>query len=662
MMEQANPNMFRKLSSGRQTALAAVVLFGLNAVICWPLGIVAYLDDFHSNEGLFISLGRYLLKYWPHAGWASWFNGGTPFEAAYFPLPGALVALIAAVGRCSPAHAFHFLAWLSYSLGPVFLFLFARKVSGKMAPALAAGLAWTLLSPALLLPPVHHDAGTLWGIQRLHTLVFYGEMPHNLALSLLPLAWLLLVRFWERPTARRLAPAVAMLAAIMVSNAFGLTVAVVSSGMLVLSLEGLSWKRLFTTGGVLIAAYLLISRFLPPSMLFKVARASQMLGGDFRPTPLKNALMVALAALMIAAWYALRRRPGAVRFAAVFAICFGVISGLQYEFDLGLLPSAHRYVLEAEVGISLLLGFALGGLLRFRIAAAAVVLVLAAGDVRFAQHWIYPADILHAGTYREARWIAANLPDERIMVSGDHEFWFNLFADNPQLSAAHEGAANWVERVAVFTIYSGMNAGDRDGPISVLWLKAFGCGAITVPGPTSKESTHAILNPAKFDGLLPLVWRENGDSVYRVPLRSTSLAHVVPSAAVVAARPMHGLDVGPLSRYVAALDDPAIPPAPLTWRNPESGQIAAQLAPGQVVTVQVTYDVGWRARVGGKDVPIREDGLGMMVLRPDCRGACSIDLEYTGGTERQVCGVIGLLIAILLLAGQFVGPKAGAAA
>ena len=170
------------------TAPAAAAVFGINAVLCWPLFGVEHLNDLQSNEGSFISIGRFLAGNWPHVAWFPWFNGGTPLESAYLPLVPALVALISALTRWTPGHAFHFLAALIYSLGPVFVFLFCRKVSGRLAPSLAAALAWPLFSPALALPQFRAEEGTLWGLHRLRTIVFYGETPHNFALSLLPLS------------------------------------------------------------------------------------------------------------------------------------------------------------------------------------------------------------------------------------------------------------------------------------------------------------------------------------------------------------------------------------------------------------------------------------------------------------------------------------------
>ena len=73
--------------------------------------------------------------------------------------------------------------------------------------------------------------------------------------------------------------------------------------------------------------------------------------------------------------------------------------------------------------------------------------------------------------------------------------------------------------------------------MAVLWLKAFGVDAVAVSGPRSREFFKPFRNPRKFDGLLPELWRDGDDVIYRVPRRSTSLAHVVRPADLAPRRP-----------------------------------------------------------------------------------------------------------------------------
>jgi hypothetical protein len=638
-----------------------VALFALNALICWPLFSVEYLNDFQSNEGSYITFAHFLRQYWPHIGWFPWFNAGMPFEDTYLPLPAFLAALGALLGRTSPAHAFHFIAALAYSLGPVFLFLFARRHSGRMAPSAWAALLWSLFSPAVILfPELLADMGTVWGIKRLKNIVFYGETPHNLALCLLPLSLLLTMRFLDAPSMRRFAVAVVGVVAVMIANAFGVVVVLASTLILLAVREKLPARSLLAAVMIFPVAYLCICRLLPPTLIVLLEKNSQLVGGDYRFTLLTAVTAGVFLVLLIVLWAFSRRFCSpTVQFAVLFSVCFIGITWLGFH-RASFLPQPERYHIEAEVGPCLLVPFLLNPLTlhlsrKTATLCAALSLIalswIAVKDYRFARKLIRPIDIAQTLPYEEASWVATNLPDQRVMDASDGLWLFNLFASNPQMGGGHEPSApNWMQRVAVYTIFTGENAGDQDGPISILWLKTFGCGAIVVPGLNSQDRYHAIRNPSKFDGILPLVWRHGGDSVYRVPLRSTSLAHVIPRSAAVARTPVNGLDIEPLRPYLDALDDVSMPLAALDWEDPDHGTITARLDRSEVVSVQVTYDPGWRARVGGHTVSLQPDRLGFMQIDPECLGDCTVELEFTGGLERKVTLVLSLLFSTAILA------------
>ncbi len=72
------------------------------------------------------------------------------------------------------------------------------------------------------------------------------------------------------------------------------------------------------------------------------------------------------------------------------------------------------------------------------------------------------------------------------------------------------------------------------------------------------------------------------------------------------------------------------------------------MPPGGVVSIQISYDPGWRAWVAGTPVALRSDGLGMVVIDPKREGDVAVRLEFTGGTERRICRLISLLTACAL--------------
>jgi hypothetical protein len=116
------------------------------------------------------------------------------------------------------------------------------------------------------------------------------------------------------------------------------------------------------------------------------------------------------------------------------------------------------------------------------------------------------------------------------------------------------------------------------------------------------------------------------------------MAHVVPAA-----------DAGDLRRYVAALDDPALPVADFRWQSFHRATIdAAAVGAGQSISVQICYHPGWHASVGGRSVATRRDGLGFLLIDAQCPGACRVDLSYTGGAEYILCRILSYLMVAAL--------------
>ena len=278
------------------------------------------------------------------------------------------------------------------------------------------------------------------------------------------------------------------------------------------------------------------------------------------------------------------------------------------------------------------------------------------GAQRHPRRPVYSAiDIRNTVEYQSAMWFDRNMAGARVFAPGSVSFWMNVFTDTPQLGGCcDQGVPSWEERVALYSIYTGQNMGAREGPVSLLWLEAFGVAAVEVTGPDGREFYKPFWNPRKFDGLLPVLWRSGGDVIYQVPQRSPSLAHAMRESQVVsvAGRPKDGLDIRPLENYVAALNDPQFPPARFRWLTHSRAQIVADATPDEVISVQVSYDRGWHARANGVAIPVTSDGLGLMVLHPHCAGPCTIDLEYDGGAElriARICRVLAVLASVACL-------------
>ena len=227
----------------------------------------------------------------------------------------------------------------------------------------------------------------------------------------------------------------------------------------------------------------------------------------------------------------------------------------------------------------------------------------------------------------------------------------NLWTNTPQVSGCcDQGIPDIEHRISNYVIYSGDGTGNRDAEISLLWLRAYGATAVGVDGPKSTEMYKPFLHPFKFDGILPVLWRDGDDVIYDIPDRSHSLAHVIPWSAMIARSPANGIDVEPLRTYVVALEDPDLPLAQVQWTSHHSINMSTFIGGGQALSVQVTFDPGWNATVNGVRRPILRDKLGQMIVDTGCRGKCEIEMVYDGGREAHIVDVAQLVGLFLMLA------------
>ena len=626
-------------------------LFALNAWICRELFTAEFLNNLSSNDGAFISIARFFRDHGTGGGWFPWFNAGMPIENAYQPLLPSLGAIASWLSGWPIARAFHFVLALAYCCGPPGLALFAWGMSRSLFAAFAAGLTFSLTSPAAwLIPALRVGFEGHWGALRLYNLIHYAEDPHNLALALTPFALFFLFRAMTAGGPLNFAGAVLFSASVVAVNAFGAVDVAIGGACLALVYGRRAAAAL---SGVGVAAYCLISPWLPPSLIERM-RHDQWGARGYIKSGLAAALGMAVALGCFAAlWYFGRRLKSPFeRFAILFGFWMLLIPLAGFVANVSIVPQPWRFQLELELAACLLLACVCARIPWRAVTVAALCLVGIRQAVvfrQFAQSLVTPIDITRTIEYKVDRWIGENLPGRRSLIAGDPEYLFNVFSDSPQMAAAHEPTApNFTQLVAIFAIYTGLNAGDHDAEYSVLWLKAFGNAAVYVAGEKSREYYHAIAHPHKFDGLLPVLWHDEDDTVFGVPARSASLAHVVPVSAIPSRQPIHGLDVDPIRPYVAALDDPSLPLAEMTWRGTSGIRIRAPMKRGQAVSVQINYAPGWRARVSGREIPVRKDGIGLVALEPGCDGDCEIDMEYGPTAETWVCRGLSVMSILAL--------------
>ena len=650
----------------RASLLLPWVYFGIlacvNTYICREAFVTESSGHWNSIHGQWISLASIPALDWLRPTWWRYWGGGSPLEFTYAPLVPASIGAINRVMHLSPALALNVLTASVYCLGPLAFYLLSWRLSRLPGYSFAAALAWSLASPvALLIPDGRFLLSSVWSARRLHLAFDWDDLPHLTSLTLLPLAVWSLARALQSRRLRDYTIAGAAMTVMMLANMFG----VVLTGLVVLTVP-LAMDRRFRPSLVLRAvltaavAYVVVSPWVPPSLLMTI-RSNGTRNGD-GASSMEFAIALGIVGLSFWIVWRLSARYAnhwGTRWMCLFGCVAILIPVLGQYWHVHFLPQPNRYKIEAELAIVWMIVFALRPVIervpgRLRIVLV-LPLVFLAGKQMFslglvAERLTTPIDVKQSIEYRSAQWVSENLPQQRVMMGGSMGNFLNTFTSMEQLSAQpYTTAPNWEEQIAVYTIYIGQNAGDRDGDVSLLWLKAFGVQAVAVSGPHSPEYWKPFANPRKFEGMLPVLWREDDTTIYRVPQRSASLAHVIRPDQLVQRAPMHGLDTDDVHRFVAALDSASVP-AVMEWRGANRARIRALLKPGEIVSTQITYHPGWHATVEGGDRTVLADGIGLMVVYPNCLGDCEIILNYDGGWSSRLCRAASSGILLLLLA------------
>lgn len=633
-------------------AVAALAI--LNAWICARLFTVEYTNQFGSVDGAFISIARYLSRHWgDHSWWPLW-HCGMPYEDTYVPLLHLTVAAVTTLAGISAAHAYHIVVGIAYTLGPVTLYLMAVYLGAERGSAFLSSAIYSLFSPStLLMPDVARDIGGFLFGRRLQVLTVYGEGPHISALTLLPMVIVALAYALQKRTGRAFALASLMLALVFLVNVPGtMATGVAVFCWIVVQPAGSRRSAWMLAVGAAILAYAVACYGIPPSSeLTVLENIGRMHHGFSAAAKTARLLLIGSLGAAAAAGYLLSRTrlPLLLRFAALYFALIAVLVLTANPRNFEMLPQVGRLQLEMEMGVCLIAGA--GGWLLYRRAhwrLQVVLLLLFAIGVGFqlvhyrqrADVDLQPANLAAHSEYASAMWADAHLSGERVYVTGSDSFWWNAFTDVPQaIGCCDQGESLTVLANLPYLINS--EKGPYHEILTKAYLEAVGVQAIVVAGPQSTDEYKDISVPERFDAMLPALHRELGDTIYAVPQRSPSLAHVVrPGETIPAtATPNQVYD------YSLLIEGSTRPAADFQWIGNGAARIRAELTREDLVTVQVPWFSGWKAWVGDRRIPISADGLGFQVLHPACGGACEITLRWTGRPDRIPSAIVSLLAA-----------------
>lgn len=620
--------------------MLAAALFAANVAINLPLfqdGAQPYRGSIESG---YAGIARFFAQHPNPWGWNPLIYCGLPAQHSYLPGAPYLVALLLwARPEMEPLHAYRIVVAIFACLGPVTLFLFSWYSTRSKWWALAAAIGYSLCSPSYdLFQTIDQDRGLLPIPWRLHVMLKYGEGPHNMGLTLLPLALMgVMAASSGRGFATILAAAVG-LAAVALTHWIASLALAICCVLFLLTHAGR--VRVLAAAGL---AYLLACFWLTPTFVRTVgfnwpkdAFGYQFLGNQ------RIALLL-IAAGTLLGWWLFHKHAGN-RYLALVTLCFFVFAALaegHYAHGVDAIPESRRYAIEMELFLALALAewMRLGwssasGVNRFSVLLSCLLLAssgipqakrfLTAG---YSQWTLRPKE--QTVEYQIARWLAERTPAGRVHVSGGLRFrlnsWFNLAQTNGTFDSGvrNRTPLNFDYR---FRSMIGLRPGEQTSD-SVRLLQAMGVEYLVVHGGSSQEYYRDVKNPRRFENVLEKVYDGGEDVVYRVPF--TSLVHLVSEDELP--RWWDPLSLASHPFWIAGAPRPRLETA---WEGPSRLRISGRIPQGMRILILMSFEKGWRVRMLGREVDAAADALGNTLLKPEASESAEIVLEYRPGWEK----------------------------
>ena len=506
---------------------------------------------------------------------------------------------------------------------------------------------------------------------RLHVLMTYGEGPHMSSLAVLggflAVAWLGLRR--GHPICFMLAPVFAAL--VVALNFYGATAMAVLFPILVWALwvthrDGAIFVRAAAIG---LLAFGLSAFWLTPAYIRITLDNMRLVSQPGNNWSIALALVVTIVFTALSFRYCYGRTDRAWPLflaGSVLALSLNVLGSNWFGFRV--IGEPHRLVPELDLVLLVAAIYAIwlvwsrpGEVSPYlsripqrtlHTAVGVVAGLMLAGSLPYlAKSWrLFPQDNHPEQRieFRVSDWVAQNMPDSRLYVDGSVRFWYNTRHNLHQVGG---GSEQGLSNPALVPSWWDFRMGS-DAALSTLWLQATGTDGILVSGPGSQEVYENYHHPEKFYGVLPVIYDSGaGDRIYQTPRRFPERARVVVASAVQAIPPVDTNNPhASLAPYVELIENG--PETRVAWARPSAEliRLKAQIADGEAVLVQESFDPAWRAYTGGTPLRLERDPvLGFMLIHAP-PGDHEIELVFTlpaGNRLGRWISALTLLILVL---------------
>lgn len=633
----------------------ALLLLALNILLNWRIFLPGVTPYRGSIESGYASMARLLAQHPNPWAWNPLQYCGLPVQMTYLPLLPYWNALwVWVLPGVEPTHIHRLTCALALCAGPAVVYILVRYFTASRRTAFYTALAVSFLCPLYaLIQTISLDRGILQVPWRIQVLIKYGEGPHTVGLTLLPLAIIAVHRCALRSDFPSLWLAATALAVVVLTNwVAGLATAFCVVALLLCygSADGFSWRRVMGAG---LLGYLLAAFWLTPTFILRMAGNWPKDAFGYQLRELEQFSFAGWVLGILILWVFSRRFLSRHRYLTFLLLCtygFGFLVCLFYAYGINVIPESRRYSIEYGLFLLLLLcelARLLFALPKWQWAAAfaivAGLLQQTPHVTQFVGHrydkWTLQARE-ETPEFRAGAALARFEPKGRVFLSGGSRFRINSWFDLPQTGGVFEtGLRNRLPAEMAFQIRTDLNsAAGEEAANSIRQLRAMAVEYIVIHGPGSEEFYRDFKLPAKFDGVLEKVWNEEADSIYRLtPMR---YAHLVRPSELPArvASPYKSLQP-----YVDALTDPGRPVLAFKWSSNSDAMIEGTFPEEYKVAVAVSYEKGWRATQGGQELEVVPNSLGFLTISPHPSLNAPIKIHYSPPLETVLFSFVSLI-------------------
>jgi len=648
--------------------LVPAAIFALNFAVIYPLFMGEYTSYMGSIESAFLDYARFIAKNYPNLNWNPLQYCGYPFHLFNTPFLSYTIAFLHMIfPAISIAQGYRIIVAIMYAFGPVTLYFFTKYLTQRWRTALLTATMYSLIPSFLNGIAILNDT-------RLIILTVFGEGPHVIGLTVIPVAALTFLHALQEPGFKNYVVAAMTIAVTALINliavyslAFIITVILLSE--LILGEQRRKFKAAAYCGliGYGLVAFQYDTPFISASL-----GASGPIGKISIFVPLLMMILFFPLLLWVRSYFSGKPKLQAWFICLLWTSALLTFVLIWHLFKVALIPQLGRLMPELNMGIAIMLGLMLTSvydrlkniesrffrgksLLRMAYMLTILIMLIVSSFPFLRSAWILTQpnpNITESPEYRIAEWLSNHVEEgERVYVTGSVSFWLNVFSDVPQLrGVTDQGATNrWWDHVT-YQVNKGSN-----GSLAVLWFKALNIRYVVVNYPNASTPYYDYAYPYKFEKLLPLRQFFYGFGIFEIPLKHKELVQAVDIEKAQKLRPIENvLDNANLLDYVNFVENSSIN-GQLDFKVMSVDEITINVRNFKMATgilVKMTFDERWKAYVDGTQVPITAIGPEFMLIQPSIQGDCAIRLVCSKATS-EILGLILSSLTVVCIAGYW---------